>query len=438
MLPAAVFPVAPGERVLDLCAAPGGKATELAAKLQGQGFLAANEISASRAKALLKNLEVSGVVNAVLINAPANRLAEEFPGAFDRILVDAPCSGEGMFRKDAANARAWSRDKVELCAKIQRDITQQAVRMLRPGGLLLYSTCTFSPEENEGTAAYLLRQCPQMELLPIPGLGAFSEGRQEYLDLIGTADTPGSGGTYRALCDAGILGGGAGGQSAGAGVCDLSVLKRCVRVFPHRAEGEGHFLALFRKGLSAQEDGRPFAEKEGASARKSGGPSGGRRRLSGNREQISAEERLALQNFWSDLSERWDIKKVQVLGGQAYYMPETFPAVGRLPFLRSGLYLGELRRGRFEPSQAFAMAMRADDYASSLDFAQDDARVLRYLCGETVQADGLQPARADGWQLVTVCGFPLGWGKLVNGTLKNKYHPGWRMLPKKTMPSHSQ
>ena len=157
MTPASVLPVVPGEYVLDLCAAPGGKATALAAKLQGEGLLVANDISASRARALLKNIEVFGVKNSFVTNAVPAKLAASFGEAFDKILVDAPCSGEGMFRKDIANAKAWSLDKVEACAKLQREITGQAVQMLRPGGLMLYSTCTFAVEENEGTILHLLK-----------------------------------------------------------------------------------------------------------------------------------------------------------------------------------------------------------------------------------------------------------------------------------------
>ena len=146
MTPASILPVMQGEHVLDLCAAPGGKATALGAKLAGEGLLVANDISASRAKALLKNLEIFGIRNSFVTNAYPAKLAEQFAGAFDKILVDAPCSGEGMFRKDLANARVWSLEKVKECAKTQHEIIRQAVSMLRPGGLLLYSTCTFSPE----------------------------------------------------------------------------------------------------------------------------------------------------------------------------------------------------------------------------------------------------------------------------------------------------
>ena len=459
MLPAQVLPVSPGERVLDLCAAPGGKATALAAKLRGEGLLVANEISASRAKALLKNLEISGVTNSFVTNTTANRLAEQFPGYFDKILVDAPCSGEGMFRKDIANARAWSPDKVQSCAKIQREITKYAVDMLCPGGLLLYSTCTFAPEEDEGTVAWLLRQCPELELLEIPGCEAFSRGNAGYLEMMAEPDNTDvskewntRNETLLALKDVGTLSDGS--RDADEFLPDLS---KCVRLFPHCCDGEGHFLALFRKrddgktaddvrvnrgiGQSREniEDMRRLRERNVSSGQKNAynrNAADGRRKAAGKCERrsrqpgdMSKEEHLVLSEFLQDVSAQWNPQRIEVRSGQAYYVPET--AAGDmgagLAFLRKGLYLGEIRRGRFEPSQSFAMALRSDEYASVIDFAQDDPRVRRYLCGETVEADDLSPKCASGRQLVCVCGYPLGWGKLVNGTLKNKLHPGWRM-----------
>lgn len=381
MTPASVLPVTPGEYVLDLCAAPGGKATELGAKLQGRGLLVANDISASRAKALLKNLEVFGVKNAFVTNAVPARLAEQFPEAFDKILVDAPCSGEGMFRKDIANAKAWSLEKVKECAKIQRDITQQAVKMLRPGGWMLYSTCTFSLEENEGTIAELLVRCPEMELVEIPWQEGFVSGNATDL---------------------------------------CPELEKCVRIFPHKMGGEGHFLALLKK---------------------KGECCGMHSRTGLRGKRASREEERALLEFMQDVRMDWSLEQTEVRGGQAYFLPEPPQIQGGIPFLRNGLYLGEIRRGRFEPSQSLAMALERSSsgetgvfgtacstgYASCIDFHYEDERVRRYLCGETVEVDDCNPARKKGWQLVCVNGYPLGWGKLVNGTLKNKYHQGWRM-----------
>lgn len=389
MTPANILPVTPGEHVLDLCAAPGGKATALAARLQGQGLLVANDISASRAKALLKNLEVFGVKNAFVTNAAPHKLAEQFDEAFDKILVDAPCSGEGMFRKDIANARAWSPEKVENCARTQREITRQAVKMLRPGGLMLYSTCTFAPEENEMTIAALLEACPEMEVLDLPWYEGFTQGFR-----LESANTDGqsfpSEDLQKRSCDA---------------VGDQ--LQKCARIFPHKMEGEGHFIALLKKRGE-------LPGIHGTVPRKSGRP--------------SREEEKILREFLRDVSMSWKLEQIEVRGGQAYLVQEQPGIRGGIPFLRNGLYLGELKKNRFEPSQSFAMALRREEYASVLDFDQNDERVRRYLQGETIQVDDKAPERQKGWQLVCVCGYPLGWGKLSGGTLKNKYHPGWRMV----------
>ncbi|MBP5461122.1 MAG: RsmB/NOP family class I SAM-dependent RNA methyltransferase, partial [Lachnospiraceae bacterium] len=174
MTPANLLPIEPGDRVLDVCAAPGGKSTELAAKLQGTGLLVANDISASRAKALLKNLEVFGATNVLVISEETNKLTGRFAGFFDKILVDAPCSGEGMFRKQPAIIKNWEQYGTEYYTSLQKSILPNAVAMLKPGGMLLYSTCTFSALEDEETVAWLLRECPEMELLPV-----IPEGRED-------------------------------------------------------------------------------------------------------------------------------------------------------------------------------------------------------------------------------------------------------------------
>ena len=437
MTPASILPVMQGEHVLDLCAAPGGKATALGAKLAGEGLLVANDISASRAKALLKNLEIFGIRNSFVTNAYPAKLAEQFAGAFDKILVDAPCSGEGMFRKDLANARVWSLEKVKECAKTQHEIIRQAVSMLRPGGLLLYSTCTFSPEENEQTIASLLQEHPELQLVELPWYEGFAHGRPELAD--GNPE-----------------------------------LTKCVRIFPHRMAGEGHFLALLYKKREGEEDVKLclndnyIMSSENVSAERveeeavqtNAGPESpdiNRKRkkevrsvdnLNSNRksrgkDKNPARERLTLggkktgaqsdeavlEEFLQDIAPAagYTFADMDIRNGQVYYIQNRVPAGRGIPFLRNGLYFGELRKGRFEPSQSLAMALRASDYASVLDFPQADERVRRYLGGETIDVEDLPCERKKGWQLVCVDGYPLGWGKLVNGTLKNKYHPGWRM-----------
>ena len=177
MTPASRLPVEPGDRVLDVCAAPGGKATELGAKLGNTGMLVANDISNSRAKGLLKNLEIFGIGNMLVLSEEPGKLTEYFPEFFDKILIDAPCSGEGMFRKDKKMVRAWEEHGPEFFSKLQRSIVMQAAEMLRPGGMLLYSTCTFDALENEGTIEYLLEQHPEFHICEMDGYEGFCCGK---------------------------------------------------------------------------------------------------------------------------------------------------------------------------------------------------------------------------------------------------------------------
>ena len=170
MTPAQLLPVEPGDKVLDVCAAPGGKSTELAAKLQGEGMLLSNDISNSRAKALLKNIELMGVKNAYVVSEVPENLVSRFAGFFDKILIDAPCSGEGMFRKEPSMVKSWEEHGVEFFQNLQRGIIDSVVKLLKPGGKILYSTCTFSPEEDEGSMKYLLENYPEFQVEKIDSL----------------------------------------------------------------------------------------------------------------------------------------------------------------------------------------------------------------------------------------------------------------------------
>ena len=365
MAPAAVLPVERGERVLDLCAAPGGKATELGAKLNHTGLLVANDASASRTKALLKNLEVFGIPNLLVTSEMGDRLDRYFHEYFDKILIDAPCSGEGMFRKQAHMIPAWEKQGPEVFANMQREILRQAAEMLKPGGTMLYSTCTFSKLENEGSIDGFLAEHPEFTLEEIPRQEGFCPGMPE---LVGSRFP----------------------------------LERCVRLFPHKIDGEGHFLALLKKA----------GEKIPGAPEPAGRPG-----------RIPAE----LEAFLQDVSMPMELSRIVVKDTKVFLMPE---GVGRCPglrFLRSGLYLGELLKKRFEPSQAFAMALKKEEYASVIDLSAADDRVIRYLKGETLEIEDGESSRPEGWQLVCVDGYPLGWGKLIRGTLRNKYFSGWRM-----------
>lgn len=367
MTPASRLHVEPGERVLDLCAAPGGKATALGAALRGKGVLVANDISNSRAKALLKNLELFGISNAFVTNEIPGDLADRFEGFFDKILVDAPCSGEGMFRKDPAVIKTWDEVRPEYFAKLQRDILKNAVRMLRPGGQLLYSTCTFAPVENEGSISWVLENFPEMDVLKIEPYEGFAPGHPEW----GNGDER---------------------------------LKRCVRIWPHKMKGEGHFLALLKKSETAME----------AVVR------------IGRTQRPDKKTRQVVDAFFSDCKWEPDWERIEVRGEKVYLVPELPEKLQGIHFLRNGLYMGDLKKDRFEPSQQLAMMLKGNDYAGVLSLKSEDVRVEKYLHGETLLVEAGESTIAKGWILVCVDGFPLGWGKLVNGVLKNKYASGWR------------
>ncbi|RAV09516.1 RsmB/NOP family class I SAM-dependent RNA methyltransferase, partial [Paenibacillus contaminans] len=224
MAPVELLDVQPGERVLDLCAAPGGKSTQIAAKLGGKGLLVSNDNSAERVKALVKNIELSGVRNAVVLNETPERLAPVFAGFFDKILIDAPCSGEGMFRKEEEMAKQWERHSVERCVIMQRDILGQAASMLKPGGRIVYSTCTFAPEENECMIAEFVAAFRDFRIVPAETQHGFDSGHPDWV--------------------AAVKAGAAEAGSEAAGADAAAAVRGTVRLWPHRLKGEGHFVAV--------------------------------------------------------------------------------------------------------------------------------------------------------------------------------------------------
>ena len=366
MAPAAILPVEPGDYVLDLCAAPGGKATELGARLKGQGMLVANEISASRAKALLRNIELCGIKNSFITNEVPKNLARVMPEFFDKVLVDAPCSGEGMFRKDMDVAKTWDESRPEFFANLQREIVSNAISMLKPGGLMLYSTCTFASIENEGTISYILENFPEMELLEIPAYEGFSEGNPEW----GNGD---------------------------------DTLKRCVRIFPHKMAGEGHFIALLKK------KGILYPSESDVAIRKP-----------------EKEAWKLLNEFWAPMELPFEKERIEIRNQNVYYLPPASNHYKGIHFVRNGLFLGELKKNRFEPSEPLALALSQEQFPAILNLSSEEERVTRYLRGETLLIEEGEAKVKKGWQLVCVDVHPLGFGKLVNQTLKNKYPAGWR------------
>ena len=433
MAPAQILPVQPGDRVLDLCAAPGGKATELGAKLDGWGLLVANEISASRARALLHNIEVFGIRNALVTNESPARLSQRFPGYFDKVLVDAPCSGEGMFRKDPDVVKAWYPEKVNECAAVQREIILQAADMLRPGGYMVYSTCTFAPEENELILLHLLQNREEMELVPIPCEGGRESFRPAYtlhrLQECGFAAQPND------RTDAGFS------HEPVAEYSDPD-LSMAVRIWPHHCGGEGHFTALLRKkdgngvpgqtsmteplSLRAERKDRKREEAGKASGRKGAAGRKGKERQSQGAAGLSKTElgyvREFLERFLPGMDLDTDL--LENHNGRLYLSPEGTAGIRGLTFLRNGLYLGDLKKNRFEPAQELAMALEAGAQGEArISLSPEDARTAQYLHGESIRIDD---DRDNGWYLVCVDGYPLGWGKLAGGQLKNKLLLSWR------------
>lgn len=355
-------------KVLDLCAAPGGKATQLAAKLEGQGLLVCNDASPSRAKALVKNLELAGVRNAVVVCEQPYKLAKVFAGKFDRILIDAPCSGEGMFRKDKSVAKAWHPSRRAEFAGIQRDILCSARAMLAKGGRLVYSTCTFNTIENEEVIESFLAEFPELSLMDI-SLCA-SEGFR------------------RGLSEA---------------------TQKCLRLWPHLIRGEGHFLASleYEAGFSTHEDGA--AEMQIG-------------------RTLSREEAALFTAFSEDVlgeAAGWmlDFRRLVVLGNVLHLLPEVHIPLEGIRTLKAGIRMGEFKKGRFEPGQAMACCLGVKDVRRALELPPASGEVLRYLKGETIRKTGLE----GGFALVTTAGFGVGWCKIQSDVVKNKYNRHWLM-----------
>lgn len=367
----------PGERVLDLCAAPGGKTTHIASRLNGKGLLVSNEIHPARAKILSQNVERMGIGNAIVTNEDSGSLAEFFPEFFDCMVVDAPCSGEGMFRKDEQARNEWSEANVRLCAERQQEILDNAAKMLKPGGRMVYSTCTFAPEEDEdGIAAFLERHpefsvvCLEKDEVP-EGL---SSGHPEW----SRGHNP--------------------------------ELQNTFRIWPHKSEGEGHYLALLRKnGTWTAEDGRK--RKQPKYWNDKAGRSYVEEFL---KKSLTASDHDALEE---------GMDRLILFGDQLYQLPEGTPALDRLRVLRPGLHLGAFKTKRFEPAHALSHFLKPKQAVSVCRLEPEDPQVLDYLKGNTVKGE----AGLSGWTLVCIGDYPLGWGKAVSGTVKNHYPKGLRI-----------
>ncbi len=369
MAPADVLDPQPGEKVLDLCAAPGGKTTQLLSLMADQGLLIANDPNPSRVQALARNVERWGSRSAAVLSETPERLSAHFGGFFDRVLVDAPCSGEGTFRSDPGEIKKWSRSFSERLRVIQDEILWFAGQLVRPGGILVYSTCTFNKIENEGALAQFLKNNQDFQLEAIPKMEGFSPGIR-----LGRKDFSGA-----------------------------------VRIWPHTSWGEGHFIArLKRKSGKSQKTfpGRPDTNL-GTTARQIYQDFYDRILIPTQHTHQIAPSSTELHQY----------------GNRLYFTPENAPQLQGLRVIHWGWWLGTIRGDDFIPGPALASTLTTGDVQRVLEFSLEDPLLDAYRRGSPVKLAS-QGAAPEGWTLITTAGHPLGWGKVSKGRLKS-YFPRW-------------
>lgn len=382
MSAAALLAPKPGMRVLDLCAAPGGKSTQLATYLGDSGLLVSNEINTQRSRILSQNIERMGIKNAIVTNEDSFVLASHFPGFFNAIQVDAPCSGEGMFRKLPEAIEQWSMENVAICAARQKEILDNAAVMIKPGGVIVYSTCTFSKEENEDVIEYFLERHPDF------------------------------------------------------------TLEEMERFWPHKVDGEGHFVAkLVRRGsvneLGADydvcEDSCNKVEDTGLKAdRKIKKNKNSKNRKNETKPALTKENMKLLTEFLDetiseDMAAWIKNSRLVMFGEQLYRLPDMEVDIKGLKVQRAGLHIGEFKKQRFEPSHSLALALKLSEAKNVVKLTWDDPQTTGFFNGQSVMLSDEQTAECKkGWALVCVDGYTAGWGK-VNGTqVKNHYPKGLR------------
>ncbi len=371
MLPAQVLAARPGELVLDLCAAPGGKASQISGDLQGRGLLWANDISAQRVKALKLNLELAGAKNALVSQLAPSELAQQLTGAFDAILADVPCSASAMFRRTPATLRNWTRHRADY-PKIQKEILQAAWRMLRPGGRLVYSTCSFSLAENELMIDWFCRQQPDCLLLPINKTA-------------GVAD----------------------------GLAVTEQLRQTARIWPQQSQADGHFCALLQK------KGKQTAALSKEPARPASGPAWAAF-LAFCRANCSEQGQSTLEQLF------WQSHKLEK-NGHLHLLP-AYQLPPGLQYVMLGLYLGQARPGGgFTPSYSLLLSLGCQDLAYQVTLAASNDLLRRCLAGESLvlPADLASKNWPVGARLALTlkqgqgC-WPLSWARLAeNDLLKN-------------------
>lgn len=364
MSAAALLAPKPGMRVLDLCAAPGGKSTQLATYLGDSGLLVSNEINTQRSRILSQNIERMGIKNAIVTNEDSFVLASHFPGFFNAIQVDAPCSGEGMFRKLPEAIEQWSMENVAICAERQKEILDNAAVMLKPGGVIVYSTCTFSKEENEDVIEYFLERHPDF------------------------------------------------------------TLEEMERFWPHKVDGEGHFVAkLVRRGC---------VDTDLKADRKTKKNKNSKNRKNETKPALTKENMKLLSEFLDetiseDMAAWIKNSRLVMFGEQLYRLPDMEVDIKGLKVQRAGLHIGELKKQRFEPSHSLALALKLNDAKNVVKLTCDNPQTIGFFNGQSVMLSDEQAAECKkGWALVCVDGYPAGWGKVNGAQVKNHYPKGLR------------
>lgn len=362
MLPGVALNVEEDDKILDIAAAPGGKSTQIVSKLGKKGLLVANDISPKRSIALAKNLAYAGGENSIVLNKKPEHLAEMFLNYFDKILIDAPCSGEGLFKKDNKHFE----DDNSKYASMQKSILIEIPKMLKLDGEIVYSTCTFSPEENEKIIKWFLDKYPDFKLIDI-NIEGLSNGRPEWAE------------NYR----------------------DIDKTKRA---WPHKLKGEGHFIARLKR-TGRDEENKKFKHIS----------------------QLSEDEIIIIESFVENIGIDISIyddfyDRLFRIDDKLYLLPYAMNFKVPNKFLKCGILLGEFKKNKFIPDTEWALALNAKQCSNHISFTEDDIRLTKYLKGETITGQ-----TKDGYCLVTVEGYGIGFALAKNNVLKNKYKKQWRM-----------
>lgn len=352
MLVSYLLDVKEDDYVLDMCAAPGGKSCYIGMKLSNEGLLVSNDIDTKRAKILSGNIERFGLKNTIVTSVAPERFEKILPEFFDKIVLDAPCSGEGMFRKDNPAIETYSINKVKECSFIQKQLIDTAMKLLKPGGTLIYSTCTYNTIENEENIQYLLDHY-DVSLIPID----IKEGMSHGINI-----------------------------------------KEAIRLYPHRFNGEGHFICKIRKNGTEKDY-----------------------KYKGLKPRITSTNKKLVDDFYKQYLNIPSPDLLIESNNHIYAISDHFPDLEGIQILRNGLYLGECKKNRFEPSFSLAMSLKKEDAKQSYSYNYNSKEILDYMSGLT-----LKGSTQKGYGLLCIDDHPFSFYKESDGIVKNLFPKGLR------------